>query len=60
VHRIAIIPGDGVGSEVVSQARKVLDVSRGTQTKLIWRRYATVPRGTTHCIGCRVISAMRS
>jgi tartrate dehydrogenase/decarboxylase / D-malate dehydrogenase len=26
VHRIAIIPGDGVGPEVVSQARKVLDV----------------------------------
>src|SRR5262245_64210402 len=25
VHRIAIIPGDGVGPEVVTQARKVLD-----------------------------------
>jgi isocitrate/isopropylmalate dehydrogenase len=39
-HAIAVIPGDGIGPEVISQARRVLDAaSEATGTLLEWREF---------------------
>jgi isocitrate/isopropylmalate dehydrogenase len=39
-HTIAVIPGDGIGPEVISQARKVLDAAaEATGTQMEWREF---------------------
>jgi 3-isopropylmalate dehydrogenase len=39
-HTIAVIPGDGIGPEVISQARKALDAAgEATGTELEWREF---------------------
>ncbi len=43
--RIAVIPGDGVGPEVLAEALPVLDWARGRGRNVAWERY---PHGADH------------
>ena len=39
-HKIAVIPGDGIGNEVIDQGMRVLDaVASGIGVSFAWERY---------------------